>query len=406
MQNGIVTYIGNIRPGLEAAGVATRVLTGVVVAGEDEASVDLARAAPTRSAQALIRAAARVLPFHPTALMLGLSIGRALVDMKRAHGLDVFEMEESFGTPMYVQQLVDVPVVVRLHGPRFLQAPVQGLPLDREFRRINRAERACITRAVGITAPALDVLQRVRREYGLELPDAAVIPNPVPIIPPERQWSFDRCDKKTILFVGRFDRHKGGDLVIDAFQRLAPALPQAELLFVGPDHVLRADDGRTYTIGDYLNAHVAPEVRARIRVLGALPSEQIEPLRRQAFVTVVASRYEIFGLTLAESLAFGCPTIASNVGGMPEILLGDRTGLLCEGGSAVDLAAKIMALFENPTRAAELGRQAVADVAARLSAGVVGRTAGDYYQQLWTKYRRVRRRAAPLTRALYAFTRS
>jgi glycosyltransferase involved in cell wall biosynthesis len=300
--------------------------------------------------------------------------------------------------------MTEVPVVVRLHGPHYLHAPVLAQPVD---PAIADAERRCIAEAVGITAPARDVLERVRREYGLPLADAVVIPNPVPIVPPERRWRLDACDRKTILFVGRFDRHKGGDLVIDAFREVAARRPEVELAFVGPDRGLPDADGRPRTIGDYLDAQVPRELRPRIHFLGARTGDEIEVFRRQAFVTVVASRYEIFGLALAEALAFGCPTVAANVGGIPEVLLGDRTGLLFAGGDASDLAAKIESLLAHPERAAELGRAASADMASRMSPDVVARASVDYYDALRRRWPRVRgggpRR--PLLRSLQALSR-
>jgi len=241
----------------------------------------------------------------------------------------------------------------------------------------------------------------VRAAYGLPLSDAAVIPNPVPVIPPERRWTLEGCDRKTILFVGRFDRHKGGDLVIDAFRQVAATLPQAELLFVGPDRGLRGAGGPPRSIGAYVEAKVPASLRSRIHILGPLPAERVEGLRRQAFVTVVASRYEIFGLALAESLAFGCPTVAANVGGIPEVLTSDRTGLLFAGGDAADLAAKILVMFAHPIRAAAFGQQAAVDMASRLSPDVVARASADYYQALLSRRPRVNRRA-PLLRALSA----
>jgi len=407
-QNGIVSYIGNLRPGLERAGVTARVLTGVVNSDSDEdrGAVDLADASPPRALQALVRAGSRRLPFHPLGVLLGCSVARGLEEIKRRHGLDLFEMEESFGVPMYVQQLVDVPVVVRLHGPRFVQGPAQGLPIDDEFHRIDRSERRCIAGALGITAPSLDVLSRVRRKYGFQLPHAVVIPNPVPVIASERRWSLAGCDRKTILFVGRFDRHKGGDLAIDAFQKIAPALPDAQLVFVGPDHLLRSEGGRIETMPQHLDAHVSPEVRARIQVLGALPADRIEVLRRQAYLTVVPSRYENFPLALAEALAFGCPTIAADAGGMPEILVRDRTGLLFRAGDAGDLARQIGELFNQPQRAAALAHEAAEDVTRRLSPDLVARSTLAYYEEVLAR-RRPRRTLSTrtmMTRAIFAFT--
>ena len=108
-----------------------------------------------------------------------------------------------------MQQAIDAPVVVRLHGPKFLNAAALGTATGDEFQRVVEAERVCITEAVGVTSPSREVLERTRQHYGLPLSDARVIHYPGPIIPAERQWTYENCDKKSILFVGGFDRHKG-----------------------------------------------------------------------------------------------------------------------------------------------------------------------------------------------------
>jgi len=179
-QNGIVSYIGNLRPGLERAGVTARVLTGVVNSDSDEdrGAVDLADASPPRALQALVRAGSRRLPFHPLGVLLGCSVARGLEEIKRRHGLDLFEMEESFGVPMYVQQLVDVPVVVRLHGPRFVQGPAQGLPIDDEFHRIDRIGAPLHRGGAGDHRPVAG--RAVARAPQVRLPAAARRGDPEP----------------------------------------------------------------------------------------------------------------------------------------------------------------------------------------------------------------------------------
>jgi glycosyltransferase involved in cell wall biosynthesis len=215
-----------------------------------------------------------------------------------------------------------------------------------------------------------------------------------------------RC-RRSVLFVGRFDRHKGGDLAIDAFRAVADVLPEARLVFVGPDRGLQSSDGRSRrTLSSYLDEELPPAVRGRVQVMGALAADAIEPLRRRALVTIVPSRYETFGIALAEALAFGCPTIGARAGAIPEILAEERTGLLFEAGDAAGLAARIVALFGNRDRAAELGHAAAEDVAARLSPDAVARATIDYYDGVLARRRPSRlaqARRAPW-RALYAAT--
>ncbi|MBD2750169.1 glycosyltransferase family 4 protein [Microvirga sp. BT688] len=377
--NGIVTYVGSVAPALNALGVQTRVIAGFVAAEESPPAVNLGLERMPRTRKMLLRALRQYSSASPDGPSLGWSIAQGL-EGKR---YDLLEMEETFGAAWYTQQLVSVPVVVRLHGPWFLNATALGLPHDEAFHRRDLAERRCIADAVGLTAPSQDVLNQVRERYDLELPHAVVIPNPAPLIPEEKQWSLEGSDRKSILFVGRFDRHKGGDLIIEAFRQIANVRPDAQLIFVGPDRGLRDDAAKDYDLPSFLESRLPLEMRGRVHVMGPLPSDQIEMLRRKAYLTVVASRYENFPLALVEALSFGCPTVAANTGGIPEILLAGRTGLLFRAGDAAELAENVATLFANPDLAVTLGRQASADMAKRLSPAAVARSTLDYYQTLW-----------------------
>jgi glycosyltransferase involved in cell wall biosynthesis len=385
VHNGIVTYVGQISPVLARHGVRTHIVVpSDVSTPADPEVVDFTKLSFPIARQLLFRAIEKVPQLRQTGLHLGWEIAEAMAVVRDRHGLDLIEMEETLGAAWFVQDLfAAVPVVVRLHGPWFVNGTALGVPRDAEFRRREAIERLCITEAVGLTSPSADLLGRVRREYGLALAHAAVIPNSAPRIAPERRWTLEACDKKTVLFVGRFDRHKGGDVAIEAFAALAGKLPNVELAFVGPDRGFRDDAGRIHDISSFLEERLSPAIRARVLVRGALPAEQIEALRRQAFVTVVASRYENFSLALLEALSFGCPTIASATGGNGEILLAERTGLTFVAADASDLAAQMLALFENPQRAAELGHQAALDMEQRLSPDAVARATLDYYQTVW-----------------------
>ena len=405
MSNGIVTYVGHLRPALERLGVATKVLTSHHAAPSPSApAIDLEHMRRWHTRELVLRALAKVPRFNPPGLHLGWQVAQAANELAARSGLDLVEMEETFGAAWHAQRAVDVPVVVRLHGPRFLNGAALGLEIDDEFRQIDRAERRCIAEAAGVTAPSRDVLERTRRHYGLPLADAQVIYYPGPIIPLERRWRLEACDGKSILFVGRFDRHKGGDVMIDAFGEVAAAIPEAELVFVGPDRGFRDDQGRTHHLPEFLDARLPKAARARVRVLGQLDAGRIEVLRRQARVTVVPSRYETFGLTVAEALAFGCPTVSADAGGIPEVLLDGRSGLLFRPGDPSDLADKIRTLFAHPERAADLGREGALDTARRFEPDAIARTTLECYETLWAKRAPSPGRAAQLGRLAYKVT--
>lgn len=384
--NGIVTYVGLLREGLEEIGVDTRILSSVVEGpGRDLSVIDAAR--PTSAFTLKEKITRRVIRrFAPHDLLRytgARNIIRAFKQLPRDFSPDVAEMDDAFGTADLVRRGIRVPLVVRLHGPWFLNGPALGAPQDGSYRRRVALEGKAIADARAITSPSADLLDRVRREYGFELAHGEVIPNPGPVVDKSARWSLSSCDPDLILFVGRFDRHKGGDLVIDAFSTIASNRPGLKLVFIGPDRGLKDGQGGSQGLQDYLVEHVPDlSVRSRIQHLGQMPATEIPKWRRKARVTIVASRFEVFGMVAVEALAFGCPLVAARAGALPEIVSHEENGFLFEKGSASALAHQLTTMLDQPELSAKLGQQGAEDAERRFRPAVVSRQMKQYYERV------------------------
>lgn len=397
--NGVVSYVADISDGLRRLGHRPCILTpsirGTPRPATDDGPLDLStvtgrRSLPRRLADRLTRTLA---PQH----QLDRSVCRAVIaGMRRAvaeRGVQLLEMEEAFGWPRLVAPQIGVPLVVRLHGPWFVNGPLRGAVEDAAFRRRVRRERQSIALADGITSPSREALDRTRAYYDLPLEDAEVVANPVATVPPECRWRLDDCDRSSILFVGRFDRHKGGDILIDAFARLAKQRPEVRLRFVGPDYGLADDAGRPWTLPDYLRERAGEALAAgRIEWLGQRPRSEAADLRLRSMVTVVASRYETFGIAVTEAMAQGCPLVATAAGAIPELVEDGRTGLLCRPGDPESLADAIGRLLDAPEWAARLGAEAAAEAARRFHPDVLARQMADFYGRVLARTGRRGRR--------------
>ncbi|RYI20477.1 MAG: glycosyltransferase, partial [Acetobacteraceae bacterium] len=194
--------------------------------------------------------------------------------------------------------------------------------------------------------------------------------NPVNIGPLDRPAAD--LARPQLLFVGRFDRIKGADVLIDAFQRVAAAHPDCGLTFVGPDSGVAQPDGSLRHLTDAL-ATLPASSRNRVTVLGHRTRDEIAELRRQHPITLVTSRYETFGVALIEAMSAGSAVVSTRVGGCAEILRHDETGLLVPPEDPAALADACLRLLGDPALARRLGAAARADVAARFSPENVAR---------------------------------
>ena len=317
------------------------------------------------------------------------AIADAVIKLVENNNIEIFQMEETHGWARTVIRRVPIPVVVKLDGPWFLHGPLHPFENGRpgNSHRIER-EGDAIHHAAGVTAPSKNVLDLSTEFYGQLKCPTEVIPNP---LPPNSggavRWKLDTCDRNLILFVGRFDCHKGADILLRAFAKLVHDRPAIRLLFVGPDVGLKSNSGRLIKFAEYVDQEYPSALRQRIDYRGVLPHYEIEKIRVRAYLTIVCSRYETFGNTVLEAMSAGCPTIATNTGGIPEILFDNRNGLLVPPEDISGLAAAIGKMLDDPSLALRLGEQAVHDCGNRFMPVKIAQQALNFYSTVITSYK-------------------
>lgn len=122
-----------------------------------------------------------------------------------------------------------------------------------------------------------------------------------------------------VLFVGRLDRQKGVDVLVEALRRLGS---EAHAVVAGSAVLADSND--------------LAQMDNVTRVGWVGPSE-LETLFRSADVLVVPSRWEGFGLIAAEAMRAGLAVVASRVGGLPEVVADGETGIVVPPGAVEEL---------------------------------------------------------------------
>ncbi|HET9028724.1 MAG TPA: glycosyltransferase [Candidatus Aquilonibacter sp.] len=158
------------------------------------------------------------------------------------------------------------------------------------------------------------------REYSLIPPHLAVVPGGIDL---SRFTPGSQSDARAHLgldpraqyvgYIGRLAKEKGIDELIASFALLAPLRPHARLFVVGGAK-------RNSRIGELraLAAHFG--IADRVDFAGALPNDAIADAFRACDVIAVPSHYEAFGLVALEARACGIPVVASDVGGLRELV--------------------------------------------------------------------------------------
>jgi L-malate glycosyltransferase len=188
--------------------------------------------------------------------------------------------------------------------------------------------------------------------------DIAVIPNFLDCdvftrvhVPQLRERFSVHETSKVVIHVSNFRPVKRIDAVMGIFARIAQQVP-SRLLLVGDGPEL----GSAYRLGRELGvSHLVDAVGAQ---------EAVIPLLSSADLFLLPSAQESFGLAALEAMACEVPVVASNVGGLPEVIEHGRTGFLHSPDDLDGMAASGISVLRDVTLRADVVRAARERVAA------------------------------------------
>lgn len=109
---------------------------------------------------------------------------------------------------------------------------------------------------------------------------------------------------------------------------------------------------------------------------------KIENYLQAADLALYSSDSESFCLSILEAMLFNCPSISTNVGGIPEVVQNNKTGLLVPPGDAAALTLALETLIQDKNRRKELGNAAAIDARTRFSADALIPQYEDLYYSL------------------------
>jgi glycosyltransferase involved in cell wall biosynthesis len=200
------------------------------------------------------------------------------------------------------------------------------------------------------STPTIAVSESTREDLvrrGLDADLITVIPNGIDV-----DWFTPaparRAARPTLVFLGRLKAYKRVDLVLDALQLLVADGLDVQLLVAGEGEEERSIRARAARLG----------LADRVEMLGFLDEDAKRDLLRRAWLHVLTSSKEGWGISNLEAAACGTPSVVSDAPGLRESVQDGRTGVLVPHGDVKALAAAIGRLLRDPDSRERLGRQA------------------------------------------------
>lgn len=239
------------------------------------------------------------------------------------------------------------PLVISVWGSDVISFPSNPITKAISSYLLSKADRICATnqllkeRAVVLTNTASD--KTVVIPFGVNVPD--------------QMSPYPEADQFRICFVKALTKVYGPDLLIRAFAEALKTIPKMQLSLAG-DGPMR---------GELERLSEQSGIADRVRFVGKIPYEQVYPFIQAHHLMAMPSRSESFGVAVLEAGACARPVLATNVGGVPELLEHEKNGLLVPTENVTALADGITKLAQDRNLSQHLGRNGYRLVKERFS---------------------------------------
>jgi N-acetyl-alpha-D-glucosaminyl L-malate synthase BshA len=289
-----------------------------------------------------------------------LALAVRMHEVVQAHALDLLHVHYAIphATSAWITREMlratggDIPIVTTLHG-----TDITLVGQDPSFHAITKFS---IERSDYLTAVSQFLKDETYRAFGCMGCDVEVIHN---FVDPD---VYDRArhpptlrqqlagDRAVLMHLSNFRAVKRVRDIVRIFARVRESVPSV-LVMVGdgPDRIYAEEEAR------------ALGLEHETHFLGKI--DVVAPLLANADCFLLPSESESFGLSALEALASGAPVVASDVGGLPEVVRDGETGALRPVGDVEAMAAAAVAILSDTQRWQAMSTAAAADARARFA---------------------------------------
>jgi len=245
------------------------------------------------------------------------------------------------------RKLGTTPFILHLHGGLEF-APVAGDPLSRVLFLMKRLYDPTLGKW---TVRAADVvgsvskkdLEIARRLWKIEPDKLCWLPNAVDT---DKFYPDQRQEKRNVVFIGRLERWKGVHIFLEVARRISRERRSLNFLVVG--------DGSLRRLAESL---AEQSCNGRVKFLGEIAHDEIAAVLAQAAILVLPSFVEGLPTVCLEALASGVPVVASDVGGVSEVVVDGQTGFLFPAGNVKECFDKVENLLSDEQLRNRMGRE-------------------------------------------------
>jgi N-acetyl-alpha-D-glucosaminyl L-malate synthase BshA len=270
------------------------------------------------------------------------ALASRMAQIAQKHRLDILHAHYAIPhalSAFIAHQMTGVPYIVTLHG-----SDVHTLGADPAYQP---ATRYAVEAADAVTCVTKHICQTAEQTLGIRCSIEPITNFTDPDIFKPNSCEFPLVDgKRQLIHVSNFRPVKRVSDLVTAFAQIADQVPDVDLLLIG--------DGPERPAVDRLIRKF--ELNDRVRCPGF--KRDVYQYLRCASVFALSSELEGAPLSLLEAMSCGLPVVATDVGGISEIVSDGENGVLVPFGDIDAFADKLYAILTDRTLASKLGKHA------------------------------------------------
>jgi len=231
--------------------------------------------------------------------------------------------------------------VPHIFGP-YYHPPVYGIKKKILWSAYHHRYGKSLLTKSDVVLPHTEVEKNLLKKIGATLEKMIILPNTV------NTKKFRPIKKRnkiiTIGFISNLIHEKGAHIAMEIAEDLIKERQDVEFVFIGNPHEK-----------NLVKRITSLKKTGKASFLKNLSEKNLIKYYNKIDITILPSKYEAFGKVLAEAQACGTPVVATNAGGIPEVVINKKTGLLSNYGDWGIFKRNIEKLIENESLRRKFG---------------------------------------------------
>ncbi|MDK2930675.1 MAG: glycogen synthase [Bacillota bacterium] len=305
--------------------------------------------------------------------------GRRKYDILHAHDWLVGFAAKS------LKHALHIPLVVTVHSTEYGRN--RGIHSDLQ-KYIHEVEWMITYEAWRVICCSHYMADELKRIFSLPADKIDVIPNgvdPKAAAPPDAEFvremrlRYARPEDRLVFYVGRLVYEKGVHVLLDAVPQVLAEMPNTRFVIAGDGYYASVLREKAASMG----------LGQAVTFAGRISDQERDALYAAADLAVFPSLYEPFGIVALEAMARGTPVVASDTGGLAEVIRHEETGVKVYSGSADSLAWGIKRVLSDPGFRSFISQRGREEALSRFAWDAVAASTHSVYQRVLDEAARV-----------------